>query len=371
MSGSSSPVPNLGPLLGTLSTSFRKVGRSWAGTANVHPDLNGPTARRLVNVGFAAATCEHGVRDLNPGRKCRLFEEKTLLFAEPNGPFLRAEAQEIHRESGLLMWRSTVQCGEAADAKEWMATLELTQTWKVQFAAHLSQPNVVPIDPREADAPFDRQKQSTRGGGSEERRKQILKAAYEVIANRGYANASMREIAQAADLPIATVYLYIKSKDELLFQISALLLDDMKEQFRKEIGSHTSAVETLSEAIRQYLLYCGRNRRFINLVYREGKSLSDENHRKILELDRSFVALWEQIILTGRGEGDFEVENPELFANYVYFLCTSWSIRHWNLKRFGEQSVRETITLFAMRALGVPEKKIRAARAGPLQSKEK
>src|SRR5581483_7559988 len=47
----------------------------------------------------------------------------------------------------------------------------------------------------------------------------ILGAARDAIARRGFHQASMREIAQAAGLSLAGLYHYVGGKDELLFLV--------------------------------------------------------------------------------------------------------------------------------------------------------
>ena len=49
-----------------------------------------------------------------------------------------------------------------------------------------------------------------------ERYEGILKAAGDVIARRGFHQASIREIARAAGVGDGTIYLYFKNKDDLL-----------------------------------------------------------------------------------------------------------------------------------------------------------
>ena len=53
----------------------------------------------------------------------------------------------------------------------------------------------------------------------------ILGAARDVIARRGFHQASIREIAQAAGLSLAGLYHYVGGKDELLFLVLARSLD--------------------------------------------------------------------------------------------------------------------------------------------------
>ncbi len=58
-----------------------------------------------------------------------------------------------------------------------------------------------------------------------ERYEGILRAAGEVIARRGFHQASIREIARAAGLSLAGLYHYVGGKDELLFLVLDRSLD--------------------------------------------------------------------------------------------------------------------------------------------------
>lgn len=56
----------------------------------------------------------------------------------------------------------------------------------------------------------------TRRQQAEERREQILNAALEVFAEKGYAGASMRDIARAVGVTEGLLYHYFESKEQLL-----------------------------------------------------------------------------------------------------------------------------------------------------------
>ncbi|MBI2155585.1 MAG: TetR/AcrR family transcriptional regulator [Candidatus Rokubacteria bacterium] len=61
----------------------------------------------------------------------------------------------------------------------------------------------------------------------EERYNEILQAATEAIARRGFHQASIREIARAAGLSLAGLYHYVGGKDELLFLVLDRSLDTL------------------------------------------------------------------------------------------------------------------------------------------------
>src|SRR5262252_7293779 len=51
------------------------------------------------------------------------------------------------------------------------------------------------------------------------KRDAILRAAIDVFAGRGYFNAQVADVARAAGIAAGTVYLYFRSKDDLLISI--------------------------------------------------------------------------------------------------------------------------------------------------------
>jgi TetR/AcrR family fatty acid metabolism transcriptional regulator len=58
---------------------------------------------------------------------------------------------------------------------------------------------------------------------SEERRRQILQAAVRVFANRGYAAATIEDVAGEARVAEGTIYNYFRSKEDLLIHIPRYL----------------------------------------------------------------------------------------------------------------------------------------------------
>src|SRR5262247_4323097 len=52
-----------------------------------------------------------------------------------------------------------------------------------------------------------------------EKREAILRAATDVFAERGFFNAQVADVARAAGVAAGTVYLYFRSKDDLLVQL--------------------------------------------------------------------------------------------------------------------------------------------------------
>src|SRR5919204_4998491 len=72
------------------------------------------------------------------------------------------------------------------------------------------------------------------------KRDAILRAAIDVFAERGYFNAQVADVARAAGVAAGTVYLYFKSKDDLLVSI-------FERSMRESLTAAREAVADLSD----------------------------------------------------------------------------------------------------------------------------
>lgn len=179
---------------------------------------------------------------------------------------------------------------------------------------------------------------------ADDRERQILEIASDVISAKGFAATSIRDIARAADISIAALYRHIGSKDELLHRITQTRMQELFDHFEANLTSGGTAGERLSEAIAVYLAYISKNHRYINLVYRETKALDDDARAKIYDTERQFMQLWEQIISDGIADGEFVEADTWLAANLAYFSCTVWALRHWSIGDRTEADVCDHLT---------------------------
>ena len=187
----------------------------------------------------------------------------------------------------------------------------------------------------------------------DERGRELVEIACDVISEKGFAATSMRDIARAADVPIATMYRHIGSKDELLYTITATRMQGLFDHFDEHLGGGDSAAERLADAIGVYVSYISENHRYINLVYRETKALGDDARTRIYATERRFMEQWEDIIRDGVAAGEFEVDDVELAANLAYFACTVWALRHWSIGDRSEEAVAALLTRMVLGGLTV------------------
>ncbi len=86
----------------------------------------------------------------------------------------------------------------------------------------------------------------------EQRRESILDAAEKVFFSKGVKEATMDEVAEAAELSKGTLYLYFRSKEDIYFGINHRALRILRRMFEKAMAMPVSGVEKSREIGRAY-----------------------------------------------------------------------------------------------------------------------
>jgi AcrR family transcriptional regulator len=79
-------------------------------------------------------------------------------------------------------------------------------------------------------------------------REQIVRRAVELFAENGYANTSLDDIAIAVGIKKPSLYHYIRTKEDLLYEIQRLLAEEVL----AEVGGLLAEAETPSEKLRAF-----------------------------------------------------------------------------------------------------------------------
>lgn len=84
-------------------------------------------------------------------------------------------------------------------------------------------------------------------------RQEILDAARELFVTEGYANVSMRKIAEKIEYSPTTIYLYFKDKTDLLHQICEQSFANLSRELSSIEQKTENPVERLRNGMREYI----------------------------------------------------------------------------------------------------------------------
>lgn len=147
-----------------------------------------------------------------------------------------------------------------------------------------------------------------------DKREQLINAAEELFAEKGFDGTSVRDIAQKADVNLAMISYYFGSKEKLLlvlieqrFSSSAELLEEMVKN--KELSSW----EKIEKVIEYYVEKILNGRKFHAIINQE---YNTDRSREIIDLITSIkmknYSLINQIIEEGVQKGEFRKIDTEM-----------------------------------------------------------
>src|SRR5687767_13235005 len=87
----------------------------------------------------------------------------------------------------------------------------------------------------------------------EDKRRRIIDAAVEVFAEKGFFGARVSEIAERAGVADGTIYLYFKSKDDILISLFEEKMAEILERFVAMLAEVTDTEEKMRRYIIEHL----------------------------------------------------------------------------------------------------------------------
>ncbi|HEX6988431.1 MAG TPA: TetR/AcrR family transcriptional regulator [Bacillota bacterium] len=157
------------------------------------------------------------------------------------------------------------------------------------------------------------------------RRRQIVAAAMELFSDKGYHSASMRDIAERLGLQAGSLYVHIRSKEDVLFEI----VDHAADRFADAVRSAQDQAraqgagpdETLRLAVRNHLQVVAENLGTATVFFHEWKFLDPDRRARILAKRDAYEAAFRDIIAAGVGAGVFRPVDPRIAGLAVMSMC--------------------------------------------------
>ena len=124
------------------------------------------------------------------------------------------------------------------------------------------------------------------------RRDDILAAAAQLFAARGFHGVSIAELGAACGISGPALYKHFSGKEailaEMLVQISEELLDEGRRRVRRAGGGD----DTLRALLEWHVSFAVEHRELIVVQDRDWSSLPDDAREKVRELQRKYVEIW-------------------------------------------------------------------------------
>src|SRR2546423_8857312 len=165
------------------------------------------------------------------------------------------------------------------------------------------------------------------------KRDALLRAAIDVFAERGYFNAQVADVARAAGVAAGTVYLYFRSKDDLLISIFERGMRAALEEGRAAGAKLSDQRERLRSFARLHLGRLGRDRNLAIVFQVELRQSTKFMERFSSTLLRDYLGLIREAIEDGQRDGVFRSDIKPTVAAKILFGALDEMATNWILSR--------------------------------------
>lgn len=164
---------------------------------------------------------------------------------------------------------------------------------------------------------------------SSDKRTRILDAAVTVFADRGFFQSRVSDVADAAGVAGGTIYLYFKSKDDLLISLFEDRMDGIIRHVNDALSTAETASDRLQIFVQKHLMMVEQHPELAEVLIVElrqsAKFMREYTPIKFVE----YLDIIEQIVRDGVAAGKFRPGLSPRLAKRIIFgaleeVCATW-----------------------------------------------
>lgn len=160
------------------------------------------------------------------------------------------------------------------------------------------------------------------------RRQEIIAAARQVFAAKGFENAKLEEIAELAEYGKGTLYNYFENKEALFLATFEDSFDRYQSRVIAASESTDGFIARLQAYLRAAVAYFNENRSFYNILVVERSKLtgrlSDDIKEAMLQKGKEQTAHLARLLQEGVDAGVLRPLDPEVMANALLGLLRTF-----------------------------------------------
>ena len=166
-----------------------------------------------------------------------------------------------------------------------------------------------------------------------EKRDLILRAATKVFAQNGYFQSQVADVARVAGVAAGTVYLYFRSKDDLLVSIFERSMNDVLAEGRAAIAGIVDPAARLGRLAHLHLERLGRDKDLAVVFQVELRQSVKFMERFSETFLQDYFKLIRQAISDGQQSGAFRKDISATTATKIFFGALDEMATNWVLSR--------------------------------------
>lgn len=196
-------------------------------------------------------------------------------------------------------------------------------------------------------------------GGTHRRSGEIMEAAAQVFAERGYHGASTQDIADRLGIRQASLYYYFPSKEVALEQVCMQGVAGFFETEAAIAAGPGTPQEKLAGLVRAHIAPLLDRSQFVRVFLTQRQFLPTPSRRRIGKVSRDIEAIFESVIRQGIRKGEFRADaDPRMATLAILGMCNAVAAWYGKENASMERIAKEFVAL-ALQGLAVPASKAR------------
>jgi AcrR family transcriptional regulator len=173
---------------------------------------------------------------------------------------------------------------------------------------------------------------------------EIIEAAAQVFAERGYHGATTQDIADVLKIRQASLYYYFPSKEVALELVCMRGVEGFYETEKAIAEGPGSARERLSGLVRAHISPLLDRSNFMKVFLTQRQFLPAHSRRKVGKVSRQVEAIFESVLKDGQRHGEFRADlEPRLATLSILAVlngCAAWYAREQvSIERIGGELI--------------------------------
>jgi TetR/AcrR family transcriptional regulator, cholesterol catabolism regulator len=161
------------------------------------------------------------------------------------------------------------------------------------------------------------------------RLEEVLQSAANIFFAKGFHATSIEDVARDVGMLKGSLYYYIKSKDDLLFQLLLAGIEDSDAFIARQIDPQGDPLQELERAIRAQIDYIIQNRVQFGLFLHEFDSLSGKRQHKLISVMSRYNSRFVELVRRGQEQGKLIPGEPWIIVNGILGMC-NWLYRWYD-----------------------------------------
>ena len=159
----------------------------------------------------------------------------------------------------------------------------------------------------------------------DEKLERILRTAARIFAEKGYHQASIRDIARATGVSLSGLYYYFDSKEELLFLLQDHAFGTLLANLERNLEGVSEPHRRLRMVMENHLRYCVDAKAEMKVLSHESESLTGDYRRQVNAKKRRLTEIAMETLREIRPAGDVDLR----VATFSLFGMMNW-LYNWH-----------------------------------------